>query len=330
MATYYYNLTYACNSNCIFCASDYSGCISNEATVSKYQMDLSDVINSFSKYSVGSGDMVIFNGGETTLYSDLLLAIQHASKTGADILLYTNGKRLADIEFAHELIASGIKRITIPLYGASDKQHDLLTQSRNSFINTITGIRNLFMIRDSHNFLEIELKCLMCRPCLDENPLIVDFIKNNLGHPDSFVISGLIFSKRFLRHRQKLVPTSSEFKDSVNRTLERTINNSFNTTLCYVPLCILDDNNLSFYLRQVVNGQHISHKQFDIDNPTVYFDIFHPDGRYDIVKVPRVIKHSDCQGCRLDSICNAYAKLIEEIPIPGGYSPRANGEVNIE
>jgi MoaA/NifB/PqqE/SkfB family radical SAM enzyme len=294
-------------------------------------MDLSDVINSFSKYSVGSGDAVIFNGGETTLHPDLLPAIQYASKAGADTTLYTNGKRLADIEFVHELIASGIKRITIPLYGVSDKHHDSLTQSQSSFTNTTKGIRNLFAIRDQHNLLEIELKCLMCKPCLDENPRIVDFINSDLGRPDSFVISGLIFSKRLLGHRQELVPNSNEFRDSVNRTLEKAINNSFNTMLCYIPLCILDDSNLSSYLGQVVNErQHISLKQKDIDNPTVYFDNFYPDGRYDVIKTPRVIKHSSCHDCRLDLVCNAYTKLIEEIPLPDDHFPKVIDKINIE
>lgn len=310
MATYYYNLTYRCQSACVFCASD-----STNAKVAN--MNLLDVVKSFDMLCLNNDDEIILNGGETTLHPDLIRVVRLASQTGASVTLFTNGRRLADRQFTEQLIDSGVDRISIPFYGTDEYEHELMTQSRNSFRQTMSGVHNLLDIRGKNDSPELELKCLMCRPCLNKNSGLVDFVAREFGKPDRFIISGLIFSEKLLSSAEQLVPSWEELIQYVNETYERTIQYSLNTILILLPLCILLPKLLDCYLGQVNSRRcrgktNRSVSESDVDY--VYFDIFHPGG-VSATAPSQEQKHDFCKGCNLIHFCTVTKEFFDCTPL---------------
>ena len=67
MSIYYFNITYRCNSRCMFCAADIP------INSSCHEMQIEDFRNELDKENVGENDRVIVNGGEPTLHKDFFL-----------------------------------------------------------------------------------------------------------------------------------------------------------------------------------------------------------------------------------------------------------------
>jgi radical SAM protein with 4Fe4S-binding SPASM domain len=56
--------------------------------------------------------------------------------------IVTNGRLLKDINYCSQIISAGIDKISISLEGFNDELQDYITQSKNSFKDTIQAIKN--------------------------------------------------------------------------------------------------------------------------------------------------------------------------------------------
>jgi len=88
---------------------------------------------------------VIFTGGEVTLERSLRQFIDHAAQSGGfkHLRLQTNGRRLADADFARELADAGVDEFFVSLHGDSAEVHDWITQRPGSFDELVRGLDNL-------------------------------------------------------------------------------------------------------------------------------------------------------------------------------------------
>lgn len=80
------------------------------------------------KYKVSSNDRIIINGGEPTLHPELLEIIRLFHKTGAEIIVYTNGRKLRDADYCCKLVKM-VNRIVVPVHG-EESVHDNITQKK--------------------------------------------------------------------------------------------------------------------------------------------------------------------------------------------------------
>lgn len=128
------NLTYVCDNNCVFCAV---------GDRKKEHVRIEDALRAMREYRRMGARLIDFDGGEPTLYPGLMDAIKAAAAAGFErIAITTNGRRLADEEFARKLMASGITDLMISLYGADARTHETITCAPGSFEQTSRGIRN--------------------------------------------------------------------------------------------------------------------------------------------------------------------------------------------
>lgn len=298
MRTFYYNVNFSCNSACIFCAADLR-------TTHKKSMAFKDILKSFDFYNVGCGDKVIINGGEPTLYPHLLDILRTADSRGAEVILFTNGRLLSRVEVSENFLQY-VSRVTIPLYSTTPHLHNLLTGTACGFEQTIDGIHNLLQLRKSKNWnLDLELKCLSIRPCLEENPKIVEFVTDLFGAPDHFVIAGVIISECVSNQFNELVPTWDELQLSISRTLAEAEKHHFhNISLPDIPLCLLDKQSLGLYLHQLYSPAHNNGtRQSEEKNfpRYIYFDSVVPDGL-----IPEGVdkRFSACKGCLCNRLCD--------------------------
>jgi His-Xaa-Ser system radical SAM maturase HxsC len=93
-------------------------------------------------------EQIGITGGEPTLLGEnLLTLVQTCKEKLPDTLLtlLTNGRRLADLEFARALVKAGSPNllIEIPLFADNDTEHDAVMGAKGSFYETLQGLHNL-------------------------------------------------------------------------------------------------------------------------------------------------------------------------------------------
>lgn len=288
----YFNITYDCNSNCIFCAAG-----SKQTRARRKEMEASQISRILDKWSA-RGDIVVINGGEPTVHPEIISILEDASSRGAFVYLFSNGLKLSDINFAHSIVEAGISRIAIPIYSHLAKTHDLLTRHKGSFANTTKGIKNLFSIKEQNKYpLEIELKTLVCLPNMNHLPQIVRMIIEKFPQPDYFLLSSMYVSDAVSSSMHTIVPRLSRCTSVLRQSIDIAVAAGLNVCLYYIPLCVLKDQKYAVLCNKV---RYRSDK-----DPDFYFDSSVPHG---IKLKTDSAKGENCSKCSFDSSCDGLWK----------------------
>lgn len=133
------NITYECINHCRFCA------VGNRVRRAIPYERLEQILRDHRAQGIEALDI---DGGEPTLHPDLHRVLALAASLGyRRINVTTNGRRLADIEAARALLATGLTSMSISLHGDVARVHDALTGVRGSLRETLAGIRNCLDVR---------------------------------------------------------------------------------------------------------------------------------------------------------------------------------------
>lgn len=153
MKIFYFNITYTCNSNCVFCFSHntiHSGLIHNEISPTEFFKYLSE-------QNVHPCDRVIINGGEPFLHSDIMTILKTLKNIGCEVLIYTNGRLLKNLDFS---FMTERYRFVIPVHGHKTL-HDRITRIEGSFDEMMEGLKHLSAYR-----CRVDIKIIL-------NPLMI-------------------------------------------------------------------------------------------------------------------------------------------------------------
>lgn len=241
MNTYYFNINKVCNSNCKFCAADLEAQKQSHEFISL--MDMQQII---SKNGMKEHDLVILNGGEPTLNRDLIPIINYCKNKKMRVTLFTNGRKLKELDYTTSIIAEGIDRITIPIYGDTSERHDNITRAKGSFHDTITGLSHLMLLKKNFNFM-VELKVLICKDNYQYESEVVKFLLDHFSM-DVLLISGLIPSEDASINSQML--TKDQSKESINQILDVFFKkpNRVQLLIDGIPICHFTDKYRMMYL----------------------------------------------------------------------------------
>lgn len=135
MRIFYFNITYGCNSNCIFCYSHntwHNSLPNREMTAAQFFDFLDD--NNLCEL-----DRVIVNGGEPLLHTEIDAILNVLVHYGCEVLVYTNGRLLTNHNFS---ALSDRFRFVIPIHGF-EQVHDSITGIAGSYKETINGLKHL-------------------------------------------------------------------------------------------------------------------------------------------------------------------------------------------
>lgn len=130
---------FRCNNRCLSCmlrdVMDRLRPVSPE----KYRFLLEETVRE------GRLNSLILSGGEVTLEEDLPRYLELAKNLNyfRHIRFQTNGRRLADYEYARMLKEAGLDEAFVSVYGPDSRIHESLTRVPGSFKETMQGIRNL-------------------------------------------------------------------------------------------------------------------------------------------------------------------------------------------
>jgi radical SAM protein with 4Fe4S-binding SPASM domain len=128
-------LTFRCQNNCQHC---YTG-----GPHETDEMDTESWKRALDKMKELGIFIATFTGGEPTLREDLPELISHAQKIGIVTGLVTNGRKLKDRSFVSTLERAGLDFAQVTLESSKPDIHDRMTGAKESWHETVEGIRNL-------------------------------------------------------------------------------------------------------------------------------------------------------------------------------------------
>ena len=133
------NVTYACNNHCTFCAVGTRTQIDGHPPRQREQLD---------RYRAQGVEMVDFDGGEPTLYPELIGLIRYARSIGyRQINVTTNGRMCAYERYASKLAQSGLTTLLFSVHGHDARTHAQQVGVAEAFEQTTQGIRNCVRLR---------------------------------------------------------------------------------------------------------------------------------------------------------------------------------------
>ena len=128
-------ITYRCNNDCAHCYNARSRNFP-ELSTDQWQKILDQI------WEIGIPH-VVFTGGEPTLRKDLPQLIAYAQNKGLVTGLNTNGRRLKDPAFVHELVQAGLDHVQITFESHIAEIHDEMVRHQGAWQETVQGIENV-------------------------------------------------------------------------------------------------------------------------------------------------------------------------------------------
>lgn len=212
-----------CNQDCLFCS---------EAPEDRTMND--EQIHAIIK---SRPDTISFEGGEPTLAKHLPSYVRQAKDGGIrDIILCTNGIRLANPNYVKELCDAGITLFNINFPSHQEKIFDFLTQTKKQLHQRLKAIRTLIDVAGGKkarlNFIVNRLNFLLLEG-------YVHFVHKTF--PEIFYIEfNLIKVLGYVRRRTYLVPRLADVAPRLNNAMQiaRSLGLSFISD--GFPLCVLN------------------------------------------------------------------------------------------
>jgi MoaA/NifB/PqqE/SkfB family radical SAM enzyme len=128
------NVTYRCNNHCNFCA------VGNRSQVDGNFEVQRKILADYRQQGV---QMVDFDGGEPTLYENLVPLVRYCRHVGYQgINVTTNGRMAFYDDYARRLVTSGLTTLLFSVHGPDAKSHGKQVGVPEAFEQTTQGIRN--------------------------------------------------------------------------------------------------------------------------------------------------------------------------------------------
>ena len=157
-----WEITRNCNLSCVHCRAS--------ATNGPYEGELETAacFHLLDQIAEVGPAIVILTGGEPLLRSDIFEVAAYGTSKGLKMVMAPNGTLITP-ENAGKMAASGIKRISISLDGATREKHDLFRGVSGAYDGALQGIANAKAAG-----IEFQINTTITQTNLDEIPKIQD------------------------------------------------------------------------------------------------------------------------------------------------------------
>ena len=268
---FYYNITYRCNLNCVFC-------FSNSTCSNGINMDVAAITDNLCNLKPDEGDLIVLNGGEPSIHQyfyDLLLTLQ--SEYRSDIAIYSNGSILNISRLKTNKSANTF--FVIPIHG-NEEIHDTITQVSGSFQHSLLNIKSLNQIEYRY-----KIKFIINELMISKNFNISDFIVDQQLRPEEIIIARLNSTTKSKKNNL-ILPTSKELVDYIQEQIKQ-LNGKYKIKLLDFPPCYINDCSL---------------QTASVEPPVFYFnDISHVMDIRSYYK--EIMIGSKCPDCVYKKIC---------------------------
>jgi sulfatase maturation enzyme AslB (radical SAM superfamily) len=238
---HYVNVNYICNEHCVFCASDLTNTLGGAGV--RNQLTLDELRSWIEEDRPRRGDEVLLAGGEPTLHRHFFEIVSEFAACCKRITVFTNGVKLADVNYAQRAIEAGVSRFEVAFFGATAQTHDAITRRRGSFEDTIAGINNLFAA-GRRGQPAVVVRLLVARHCYRELADIVRAVCRQAPRVRQFSINRLILSDNAAA--ADAMVSWSEAAAAINEATA--LMREYGCDVCFwpVPLCVFHGDNRTY------------------------------------------------------------------------------------
>lgn len=167
----YIYTTLRCNLNCPICYLKFDNLLRGPKE-EKYDLPFIFVKRAIEKTSA---EVIVFTGGEPTLYPKLIEAIKYAKRRGKKAIILTNGLRLTNKRYLKKLVDAGLYKVWLSFDGFNDYVYQLL-RGKSLLKEKLNALKNLKEFGLKVHLVSVIGKNINER----EVPKIINFaVKNN-------------------------------------------------------------------------------------------------------------------------------------------------------
>lgn len=171
---FYFNITYGCDNNCIFCYSHNT----RHNSKSHNEISFTNFFDYLNAQNVNAKDRVIINGGEPFLHTEIDNILSGLISYGCEVLIYTNGCILSQLDMSN---LPKRFRFVIPIHGY-EILHDNITGVRGSYKETLKGLNALIQNTSCLVDIKIIINGSMLSKDYDGNLLISSLSDVHFNH----------------------------------------------------------------------------------------------------------------------------------------------------
>lgn len=149
-----------CNNFCVMCTNPDKPWISSDGQPEQgYEYKVLIERIKRLKNRVKSNDAVILTGGEPTLHPQFLDVLKFVRKTfpKQELRILTNGRMFSYLGFAQEVLKTEKIHLAVSLYGPTPEIHESVTRAKNSFEQTVKGLKNILANIKKDQSIEIRI-----------------------------------------------------------------------------------------------------------------------------------------------------------------------------
>jgi His-Xaa-Ser system radical SAM maturase HxsC len=218
--------TNRCNNRCIMCPqSQFHGDFDVH--------DIKKIIRLIDKSTMFLG----FSGGEPTLLKENLVEIFSfcfRQLPNTHLSLLTNGRMLSYISFVDHInsVSNNQLSFCIPIHSHDFKKHDYITQTPNSFKQTVQGITNLL---DKNN--TVELRVVIQNENYKDLPHIAKYIVDNFYGVTRVAFLGLEATGYALKNIDKVWVSTKNVRPFLDEAIIMLLKSKIDVALFNYPLC---------------------------------------------------------------------------------------------
>jgi MoaA/NifB/PqqE/SkfB family radical SAM enzyme len=280
---------FICNNNCRFCAQAHKKPFGNRTT-----NDIKKNLLNARKRCAS----VVITGGEPTIRPDFLDLVRCAKKLGYRIIqIQTNGRMFSSINFCKRTINAGANEFSPALHGYCAEQHDFLTRTPGSFLQTINGIKNLKKLKQ-----KVITNTVVSKPNYRDLPKIARLLVNLRVDQFQFAFVHPIGNAE--KYFNSIVPSMSLVIPYLKKGLQTGIRAGIKCMAEAIPYCMIKD-----YENYISENFIPETEIFDMD---IIINDYGP-----IRAKEGKTKFPQCSACKYDRICEGPWK---EYPTKYGHS----------
>jgi His-Xaa-Ser system radical SAM maturase HxsC len=181
-------------------------------------------------------------GGEPTLLNEKLLdLVCHIKDHNPDILIHilSNGRAFKDINYVKRLSNLGRNNLLfgIPLHSDFSGDHDLITQVKGSFKETMSGLYNL----DQYG-LDIELRIVINKVNYKRLPKMASYIYRNLPFVRYISFMGLEYTGYSIKNHDLIWIDPVAYQNELEEVVLDLATWGMNVSIFNLPYCLLKES----------------------------------------------------------------------------------------